>query len=525
MTRIGIFGWGIVAPRSRNMAAFAENLERSESWLSPFEGFGPSNFLVGQPDFDFDEYRGWIEERFSPNRYHRIVSKFGFPTRYTIGCFIQALADNPGLEQELSRLGTGCHVYIATGVGDIPTQYEESVRYYRKSRRWNRFWSQPERNGALREWRQDPKAAAGPVEPPPDPSEAPEEEREDAENAWWSFWTARSPELASYLAELREIEAMPVVGEVEAGKLSVLRGKSRRIRQLQEKWEAPDPPWQAVSANLLWNIHNMPASQVSILGKITGPALSTVAACSSFGVTLKLAVDAIRSRQAVAVVIGATDPPPHPLTVAAMYDARILSADGGVSKPLTELRGTHVSGGGVVWIVADYEHMVKRGFRPVGLEPLAVGVTSDADHIITPTKPGPTAAIESALRDAGTGADEFVTWDMHATATPGDFSELETLRDLFPESLMVTARKGTFGHGMSAAGGWELTAQYLGIERRRIFPTPLRTEELHPEIEALHRKFAFDHAEGYDGGVVGKLSMGVGGINACVVSRPWPEKA
>jgi hypothetical protein len=51
--RIGVFGWGIVAPKSPNIEAFARNLATSESWLTPFEGFGPCNFLVGHPEFHF----------------------------------------------------------------------------------------------------------------------------------------------------------------------------------------------------------------------------------------------------------------------------------------------------------------------------------------------------------------------------------------------------------------------------------------------------------------------------------------
>ena len=58
MRRVGIFGWGVVAPRSRNIEAFEKNLGSADSWLSPFEGgFGPNNFLVGNPDFDFAEFR------------------------------------------------------------------------------------------------------------------------------------------------------------------------------------------------------------------------------------------------------------------------------------------------------------------------------------------------------------------------------------------------------------------------------------------------------------------------------------
>ncbi len=42
--RVGLFGWGIVAPRSKDVSAFTENLRSGESWLTPLQGFGPSNF-------------------------------------------------------------------------------------------------------------------------------------------------------------------------------------------------------------------------------------------------------------------------------------------------------------------------------------------------------------------------------------------------------------------------------------------------------------------------------------------------
>src|SRR5688572_31465941 len=59
---------------------------------------------------------------------------------------------------------------------------------------------------------------------------------------------------------------------------------------------------------------------------------------------------------------------------------RVIAADGAVSKPLTGLRGAHVSGGAVVWIVGDLAHMRARGFRPLGMEPLAVGTSSRSEE-------------------------------------------------------------------------------------------------------------------------------------------------
>jgi len=519
LRRVGIFGWGIVAPRSPNIDAFARNLESADTWLEPFNGFGPDSFLVGRPEFRFEDYRPWIDERFPPNRFPQLVTKMGRPVKYAVGAFIQALGQNPGLEQELRNLGRRTHVYVGTGLGDLGTKQDQVLLLFHAERRWNRFWAQPENNSARRRYQETGEVES---EPPAAPVTADALDRDEIDEAWWSFWAERSPELHEYLRELREIEALAVEGEIETGKKAALREKQRRRRRLVQKWNAPPPPWESVSPNLIWNIDNIPAAQISMLGGLKGLAICPQAACSTFGVTLKLALDAIRSDQADAVILGATDGPPHPLLVSAFYNARVISADGQVSKPLTEMRGTHVSGGSVIWIVGELEHMRKLGMKPLGMEPLSVGVTSDADHIITPSQEGPTAAMRMALDSAAVKREDVVSWDLHATATPGDFNEVEMVRNLVPEDTLITARKGTFGHGMAAGGGWELTAQYLGWQRGEIYPTPLAREELNQHIATVHQGYVFDDGCPARDGAVGKLSMGIGGINSCVVSRPWP---
>jgi 3-oxoacyl-(acyl-carrier-protein) synthase len=445
------------------------------------------------------------------------------PTQYAIGAFVQSLRQNGGSEEELQRLGAQAHVYVGTSIGAVATIGRETVAVERAQRRWDRFWSEPERNSALRAWLALPAAERAIAAPdaPPDPATVADADRTDAEDACRRYWAARSPELHEYLAALRAIESLSLDGDVGEARLHVLKEKQRRRQRLQREWDAPPPPWSEVSAEPLWNIHNNPAAQISMLGKITGLAFAPVAACATFGVALKHALDAIRRGEAKAVVVGASDPPPLPISVGAFNGGRVIAADGAVSKPLTGLRGAHVSGGAVVWIVGDLEHMSERGFRPLGMEPLAVGTSSDAEHIISPSHRGPLAAIRQALALAGASPADVGSWDMHATATPGDHQEIVTLRSIFPDTLLVSARKGTFGHGMGACGGWELTAQYLGYEAGVLFPTPLRREELHPAIAAVHQRFVFDEAMPVPAGLAGKLSMGIGGVNACVVSRPF----
>ena len=511
--RIGVFGWGIVAPKSPNVRAFETNLDTADSWLTPFRGFGPANFLAGEPEFNFDDYRPWINARFAPRHFQTLKEKMDPTTLYALGAFIQSLEQNPGLEAELKELGSQARVYVAPGLGALGTIADASIELYEAQNGWDRFWSRPERNSALRDCGGDQPGA------PARPESVPESGRPAAERAWNRYWMEQSGELREFLAELAEIEDLSIAGDIASGKLNAIREKEKRRAKLFEKWGAPEPPWK-VSANVIWNLHNTPAAQISILAKITGLAFAPVAACSTFNVALKLAMDAIRSGEAKVVVVGASDPPPMGLTVGAFYSGRVLASGAGVSVPLSRMLGTHVAGGSAIWIVGDMEYLKAKGYQPIGMEPVAVGASSDAFHIITPSPEGPRAAIRQALDLAGGTPDDLSTWDLHATATPGDLSEMTAMRSIAPGSVVVTARKGTFGHGMGAGGGWELTAQYLGQQRGKLFPTPLREADLAPSIAALGSHVVFDQPCEAGSGLAGKLSMGIGGINACVISRP-----
>lgn len=525
--RLGIFGWGVVAPKSSNVDEFRRNLRSSTTWMEPFAGFGPSNFLVGVPKFDVADYRSWIEDRFKPARFSQFTKHTNDTVRYAVGAFIQALGQNPGLEQVLQDLGQETHIYLGTGVGDLPTMYDVSVGYYRAQRRWDRFWGAPERCRLRRDYEAagESKRAAMRQEHglPDDPTGMADEDgdaREAAHDAWEAAWAARSEALGEYLAEARRIQSEGLTGEIDVAKESVIKRKITETRKLNRKYGCPPEPWASVHPNLIWNIHNAAAAQVSMLGRIQGPAFAPVGACSSFGVALKMAQDAIRSGQARAVVVGMTDPPPHPLLVGAFFRANVLSADGDPSKPLAGLKGTHVAGGATVWIVGDADYLRAKGFRTLGLEIVGVGISSDAHHIITPTEHGPLTSMRKALEDAGCAPGAISAWDTHCTATPGDYLEVLTARKILPD-VPMTARKGSFGHGMSVGGAWELTAQHMGAEEGLLYPTVLTREELNDSIRSLHENFVFDEAVRFEGDWFGKINMGVGGINACVISRKW----
>src|SRR5438105_4390862 len=283
--RIGVFGWGVVAPKSPDIAAFERNLERADTWLEPFRGYGPSNFLVGYPEFDFEAYHAWFDERFPPAKFAQLKDKMGPMVQFTIGAFIQSLSQNRGIETYLQSLGTQCHVYVGTGLGEITVTYEQCLAFDRAMRKWNEFWASPERCAALRahiDGDRDPAA-------PGDPEEFPigSEDWIEAKHAWETYWAQKSDGLRQYLDEAAGIQGEPVPASSGSAKLSTIRQKLNRIRALNKKWACPDEPWAAVSPNMLWNISNIPAAQVSMIGKISGPAFAPIAACASFGVAIK----------------------------------------------------------------------------------------------------------------------------------------------------------------------------------------------------------------------------------------------
>lgn len=518
--RIGIYGWGVVAPGAKDIAALEALLRSGRSAVVPTKrpGLDQGLFAAGDPDFSFDAYVPWLAERHGEAYVARLRQKMGDNVQFAVGATIQALRTQPGLEAVVREADEACHVYIGSGVGDLSESYRASHTLQRATRVWNHHWAQPAHNAALRRFQTEGATPGG--EPPPvDPSTlaVDTEERHDALAKWDAYWSARSDELASFLTRFAAIEKLDADDEdQEKAHLAAIRKRTRAHRALLDEVGCPPPPWTTVSPDLIWNIQNAPAAQITMILGVHGAAWAPVGACSTFGVALDCARKAIWQDGAKVVIVGTTDPRPDAALAGAFHQARVMPGTGEVNQPFTSLRGTHLSGGACTWIVGDAEHCEARGLRPVAyLE--AVALSSDAEHIITPSKSGPKRAIARAFEEAGITAKDVSILDLHATGTSGDLNELMLVDDIVGPETRITARKGQLGHGMANAGGWELTALGLGLARREALPTGLSTETIHPR--AHHREQIVTTAAPIHGDHGVKLIMGIGGITACVVLR------
>jgi 3-oxoacyl-[acyl-carrier-protein] synthase II len=532
--RVGVYGWGVVAPGARNVAALEALLREGRTALKTASRpeLGEGLFAVGDPEFVVDDYVPWIAERKGEAFATRLKKKMGDNVLFALGATVQAMQCDPQLEKIAKELDEGCHVYVGSGVGDLPQSYGAARALDKATREWNQYWASPEHCPARKRFEESGELD-GPS-PPPNPTTLPvdSEERLEARLVWDAFWAERSTKLREFLLRLAALEAS---GGAEEGTpsesppsrskpptsdkahLDAIRRRLRALRALLDEFGCPPPPWTAVSPDLIWNIQNAPAAQITMLLDVHGPAWAPVGACSTFGVALKCGRDAILRGEAKMAIVGTTDPRPDPALVGAFHEARVMTGSGEVNAPFTSLRGTHLSGGACVWVLGDEEYFAARGLKPVGGWVEGIALSSDAEHIITPSISGPKRAMTRAFEEARVAPKDIAIADLHATGTPGDLNELALVESFVSERTLITARKGQLGHGMANSGGWELTALALGLRAGCAFPTGIGSAQLHPNVRRPQAIVGMNApiAEGTRAGF--KLMLGIGGITACVV--------
>jgi 3-oxoacyl-(acyl-carrier-protein) synthase len=536
--RVGVYGWGVTAPGAKDVVALEALLAEGRSALRVVgrPELGEGLFAVGDPEFDIDDYVPWIAERKGEAYATRLKKKMGDNVLFSLGATIQAICGGDPrqpdrrLETIARELDDECHVYVGSGVGDLPQSYAAARSIDRASRAWNAFWAHPTRCPALARFTETGAAPDTDASPPVDPTTLPidTEARLEAKTAWDEYWAARSEPLKDFMVRVAAVEAGAEDGPPsgsrqtsEKAHLDSIRRRVRALRALLDEIGCPPPPWTTVSADLIWNIQNAPAAQITMLLEVHGAAWAPVGACSTFGVALKCGRDAILRGDAKMAIIGTTDPRPDSALVGAFHEARVMAGTGEVNTPFTSLRGTHLSGGACIWVLGDEEYFRARGLEPVGGWVEAVALSSDAEHIITPSISGPKKAMSRAFVEAGVSPDDIAIADLHATGTPGDLNELSLVEDYVGTHTRITARKGQLGHGMANAGGWELTALALSLRAGKAYPTGITPATLHPSArnpQAIVTTAAplDDHPHPRCGF---KLMLGIGGITACVVMR------
>jgi 3-oxoacyl-[acyl-carrier-protein] synthase II len=257
---------------------------------------------------------------------------------------------------------------------------------------------------------------------------------------------------------------------------------------------------------------------------LTGPAVTTAAACASSGYAMALGRSWLAAGWVDACVVGGCDTL-SPTSLAAFYNLRALSRRSDdptkASRPFDRDRDGFVMGEGGAFFVLERKTDASRRAAHAYGELAGVGMSSDASHMVAPcTDPVQAArAITMALADAGVAPDEVDYVNAHAAGTPvGDAAEAGAIRMALgaaADRVPVSSTKSMSGHLVSGAAAFEAVACLAALDRQVIPPT-LNLD--HPD-DACPLDHVPHEARPAPVRVAASNSFGFGGSNLCLVLR------
>ncbi|RDG34879.1 beta-ketoacyl-[acyl-carrier-protein] synthase family protein [Streptomyces corynorhini] len=230
---------------------------------------------------------------------------------------------------------------------------------------------------------------------------------------------------------------------------------------------------------ILLTIPNMPAAEIAIGMRATGPSMAPCTACSSGVTALHAARDLLATGQCDIAVAGATESVVYPVAMAGFARSGAAAQLGPgddpsvLSRPFARDRSGLVVGEGAAIMVLERESDARaRGAAPRALL-AGAGATTDAYHPTSPHPSGAVAqrAVEAALRDAGWSPYDVDHVNAHGTSTQlNDATEAALISRVFPQRPSVTAPKGVLGHCMGAAGAIEAGLTVLTLQHGVVPP-------------------------------------------------------
>lgn len=228
-------------------------------------------------------------------------------------------------------------------------------------------------------------------------------------------------------------------------------------------------------------IANMATGNVSIRVGARGPNFSPVSACSSGAHAIGEAFRSIQRGEADLALCGGAEASITPMAVGGFSSMKALSTRNDdpahASRPFDRERDGFVIGEGAgVVLLESLAHAKKRG-AAIHAELAGYGTTGDAYHITAPSPggEGPARAMTLAVREAGLSLDEIGHINAHGTSTPlNDKIETLAIKVAFGEhakKIAVSSTKSMTGHLLGAAGGLEIIATVLAVEKGVVPPT------------------------------------------------------
>lgn len=262
---------------------------------------------------------------------------------------------------------------------------------------------------------------------------------------------------------------------------------------------------------------NAPASHVSMVCGIRGPAFVIASACASATHAIGVAFQMVRSGAVTAAITGGTEACVSTGSMKSWEAMRILAPD--TCRPFSRNRKGLVLGEGAAAFVLETLDDAQRRGADILAEIIGFGMSADAHDLTSPDLGGMTRAIDGALKDASISPDEVDYVNAHGTGTAtNDASETAALHAVFGDharKLMISSIKSMVGHPLGAAGALETAASVLAL-RDGVVPPTMNYAEPDP---ACDLDCVPNEARRAPIKVVLKNSFAFGGLNAVLILR------
>ncbi len=274
-------------------------------------------------------------------------------------------------------------------------------------------------------------------------------------------------------------------------------------------------------------IANMASGYISITYGLRGPNTTLVTACASGTHSIGEAYRILQRGEADVMVAGGAEAPVTSIAFAGFCAARAMSTRNDepekASRPFDLKRDGFVMGEGAgVLIMETAEHAARRN-APVYAEIMGYGMSGDAYHLTAPDPEGQGAylCMQRALQDADLQPTEVDYINTHGTSTEyNDKIETLAIKRLFQEhapKLALSSTKSMIGHLLGAAGGVEMVATLLSMQKGVVLPT-INLEFPDP---ACDLDYTPNQSRPMDIRVAVSNSFGFGGTNACLVVKTF----
>ncbi len=276
-------------------------------------------------------------------------------------------------------------------------------------------------------------------------------------------------------------------------------------------------------------IVNMAPGQISMTLGLKGPNLCVATACATANHAIGEAARLIKYGDAEAMIAGGTEAPLTPLGTGGFCSAKALSLRNDepqrASRPFDLNRDGFVMGEGAgVVMLEELEFAKKRGAH-IYCELIGYGLTGDAYHMTSPAPDGEGAArcMKMSLDDAKVNPEDVDYINAHGTSTKmNDKFETMAIKTVFGDharKVNISSTKSMTGHLLGAAGGIEMAAIALALEKNIIPPT-INYETPDPECDL---DYTPNTAREATVDVAVSNSLGFGGHNSTLVARKFKD--